>query len=187
MSKKLKNSLVIIIILALSVGCGFIYDLIYTSLLEKNHPILYEEYVNEASYKYSIPDYIIYGNIKARSDFETGLVGDGGRTGLMQLTGEQYEVLATELGCYVDAGLLFDPSTSVNIGTYWISKLYDKYKSFTAVYAAMYIGEETVDGWLSDESLVDENGKLLKIPDRDTEKYVERVMSAIEVYRDLDN
>jgi soluble lytic murein transglycosylase len=104
----------------------------------------------------------------------------------MQLTSEQYEVLATELGCYVDAGLLFDPATSVNIGTYWISRLYDKYKSFTTVYAAMYIGEETVDAWLSDESLVDKNGKLLKIPDRDTEKYVERVSEAIKVYRELD-
>ena len=135
-------------------------------------------------YEYAVPVSVIYGTVKMQSDYDSGHV-DGDRIGLMQLTREEYDLLSSELGRRIDSGLLFDPKTNIEIGAYKLSKLFTKYQSWRAVYAAIFIGEDTVDEWLIDEVNLAADGTLETIPDEDTEKFVKKFEKTVEIYRDL--
>lgn len=185
MSKKFFNSLVVILILILSVGCGFLYDILYTQYQLKEYPRQYNDTVIACYYEYAVPVSVIYSAVKMESDYDSGLVSDENEIGLMQLTREEYDTLSAELGKQKDSGLLFEPETNLDIGTYKISKLFGKYQNWKAVYAALYIGESTVDGWLSDPENLDSEGNLAEIPDRDTEKYVDKFEKTVEIYLEL--
>ncbi len=185
MSRKFLNSLIIILILILSVGCGFLYDILFTQYRLKEYPRQYNDTVIACYYEYSVPVSVIYATVKMESDYDSGLLSEDGEIGLMQLRRDEYDILAAELGIATDSGLLFEPETNLKIGTYKLSKLFEKYQSWRTVYAALYIGEDTVDGWLLDPENLDENGDLSVFPDSETEKYVEKFEKTVEIYREL--
>ena len=185
MRKKFLNSVVIILILAFSVLCGFTYDHLFTKYQIREYPRQYNDTVVACYYEYAVPVSVIYGAIKIESDYDSALVSDEGEIGLMQLTRAEYDILSAEIGKKTDSGLLFEPQTNIEIGSYKIAKLFEKYQHWRAVYAALYIGEKTVDGWMSDRDNLDESGNLMIIPDRDTEKYVEKFEKTVDIYREL--
>ena len=185
MSRKFLNSLVIILILILSVGCGFLYDILFTQYQLWEYPRQYNDTVIACYYEYAVPVSVIYTSVKMASDYESGLVSEDGKIGLMQLSREEYDILSAELGKQKDSGLLFEPATNLDIGTYKISKLFAKYQHWRAVYASLYIGEATVDVWMADPDNLDSEGHLSVIPDRDTEKYVEKFEKTVEIYLKL--
>ena len=184
MSKKFLNTLTITVILILSVGCGFLYDLLFTQYRLREYPRRHNDTVIACYYDYSVPVSVIYGMMKIQSDYESGLV-DGDKIGLMQITREEYDLLSSELGRRIDSGLLFDPKTNIEIGAYKLSKLFTKYQSWHAVYAAIYASEDMVDEWILDEKNLAEDGTLGKIPDEDTEKFVKKFEKTVEIYREL--
>jgi soluble lytic murein transglycosylase len=183
MSRKFLNSLVVILILILSVGCGFLYDVLFTQYRLREYPRQYNDTVIACYYEYAVPVSVIYATVKMESDYDSSLVSDD-EIGLMQLTRDEYDILSSELGKRTDSGLLFEPETNLDIGTYRLSKLYEKYQSWRNVYAALFAGEDTVDGWLADPENLGEDGELV-IPDEKTEKYVEKFEKTVEIYRDL--
>ncbi len=185
MRNKFLNSVIIILILAFSVLCGFAYDHLYTKYQMHEYPRQYNDTVVACYYEYAVPVSVVYGAIKIESDYDSALMSDEGEIGLMQLTRAEYDILSAEIGNKKDSGLLFEPQTNIEIGSYKISKLFEKYQHWRAVYAALYAGERTVDGWLANEENLDEEGNLLIIPDRDTEKYVEKFEKTVEIYRNL--
>ena len=184
MSKKFLNSLTMTLILILSVGCGFLYDTLFTQYRLKEYPRQYNDAVIACYYNYSVPVSVIYGTVKMQSDYDSGLV-IGDKIGLMQLTREEYDLLSSELGKRIDSGLLFDPKTNLEIGSYKLSKLFGKYRSWRAVFASIYIGEDTVDEWMLDEENLAADGTLEKIPDVDTEKFVAKFEKTVDIYREL--
>lgn len=184
MSKKFLNSLAITFILILSVGCGFLYDILFTQYRLKEYPRQYNDTVIACYYEYSVPVSVIYGTVKMQSDYDSALVS-GERIGLMQLSREEYDLLSSEMGKRIDSGLLFDPKTNIEIGAYKLSKLFTKYQSWRAVYAAIYIGEDIVDEWMLDPENLNAEGTLEKIPDEDTENFVEKFEKTVEIYREL--
>ena len=184
MSKKFLNTLTITLILIISVGCGFLYDILFTQYRLKEYPRQYNDTVIACYYTYSVPVSVIYGAIKVQSDYDSSL-NDGEHIGLMQLSREEYDLLSSELGKRIDSGLLFDPETNIEIGAYKLAKLFGKYQSWREVYAAIYIGEGTVDEWLLDESNIALDGSLDTIPDEDTEEFVIKFEKTVEIYREL--
>ena len=185
MNRKFLNSFIVILILIISVGCGFLYDALFTRHRLREYPRQYNDTVIACYYEYGVPVSIIYANVKIESDYNSGLVSDDGRIGLMQITRDEYDILAAELGIATDSGLLFEPKTNLNIGTYKLAKLYEKYGSWSIVYAALYVGEGEVDSWISDPENIGEDGSFIGYPDEETEKFVKNFEKTVEIYRDL--
>ena len=94
MSKKFLNTLTITLILILSVGCGFLYDILFTQYRLREYPRQYNDTVIACYYDHAVPVSVIYGTIKMQSDYDSGLV-DGDKIGLMQLTREEYDLLSS--------------------------------------------------------------------------------------------
>ncbi len=185
LKKAVLRSVVIVVILALSVAIGFAYTGIWRQIDLKNHPREYSEWVSEYGAKYGVPEYVIYAVIKTESDFQSNKVGDDGAIGLMQITPERFERLLTMTKATLETGILYDPETNIEYGTYYLSYLYTEYNRWDAVFAAFASDEETVDGWRENPEYTDENRNLRVIPDEDIRAYVDGVNGKIEVYKKL--
>jgi len=178
-----RNVIAILVMLLISIAGGFITEQLLSNYRKGEYPREYPELVEEYAFDCRIPEWAVYASMKLRSGFNASLRSDDGKTGLFQLTDEQYYLLSDPADA-LDPGLLYDPGINIKLGCRWISSLYERYGSWDAVWAAMYAGEETVDGWLTPAK--DGSGMVLKsIPDKDTAAYAEKMTKIIEKYKKL--
>lgn len=189
MNTRVKSSLrmsgVILVILALSIVAGFLYQTIWDAIDRMRYPQDYSEYVTKYATEYGVPEYIVYAVIKVESDFASNALSSAGAVGLMQMTPDTFDWVSMLMKRTADAGMLYDPETNIEYGTYLLSYLYMRYNRWDTVFAAYNAGMSRVDGWLNDPAIANEDGHLVDIPIRETDKYVDRVNDAIEVYRRL--
>ncbi|MBQ7836822.1 MAG: lytic transglycosylase domain-containing protein [Clostridia bacterium] len=183
--KALWRSMVIIVILILSVLCGLLFQFLYDKYERSAYPREFSDYVEEYSYEYSVPPHIVYAVIKTESDFKSGAVSDAGAVGLMQMMPDTFTWLTTKTKDNHDKGMLYDPETNIEYGTYYLSYLYRKYGSWETVYAAYNAGEGNVDKWLGDKLSESGAKKLDDIPFEETANYVKKVNKAAEIYERL--
>ena len=80
---------------------------------------------------------------------------------------------------------LFDPEINIMLGCYYLRWLLDRYEDTDTALAAYNGGLGNVDKWLSDNACVDETGKLVNIPFRETRNYVIKVKASAEMYKKL--
>lgn len=181
----IRRSVVILSILALSILIGFLFQIICDGIDRKNYPQKYSEYVEKYSDEFGVPEYIIYSTIKVESGFDSSAESSAGAVGLMQLMPDTFRYLVSELKETYQADLIYGPETNIRYGTYYLSKLYMKYKNWDTVYAAYNGGETNVDGWLADKQYSEDGVTLDSIPFKETKKYVAKMNRAIEVYTRL--
>ena len=188
-----RRSAVIIIIIALSAGFGFLFQGISDRAQRSKYPMPqeYSSFVEKYANEYGVPQYVVYAVIKCESNFDRGLDSeDGSKVGLMQFPKEQLDAYREELGdSDVTTDALYGPETNIKYGTYRLSKLRYKVGEWKSVYAAMYSGTDKVLEWLGNEEYanIPELGRpsLVKIPDEGCSKYVEKLEKCEETYYKL--
>lgn len=180
-----RRSIVILSILVLSVLIGFLYQLVWDKIDRSNYPRDYSEFVEKYSEEYGVPEYIIYSTIKVESDFDSSAESSAGAIGLMQLMPDTFKYLMAEAKEDYKADLIYGPETNIRYGTYYLSKLYLKYGNWDTVFAAYNGGTTNVDKWLKDKAYSEDGKTLVEIPFEETENYVAKMNSAIEVYMRL--
>ena len=180
-----RRSGVILSILILSVLCAFLYQFVWDQFDRSRYPQRFSDEVAEFSVLYGVPEYIIYAVIKVESDFSSNAVSDAGAIGLMQITPDTFDWVSMLMKRTAEQGMMYDPRTNIEYGTYLLSYLYMKYNRWDTVFAAYNAGVARVDAWLSDEEYADGDGRLIKIPYAETDKYVNKVNDAIRIYKRL--
>ena len=184
----IRSGIIIAIILA-SVIFGVIYQKVSDNVERSKYPLEYKEFVEKYSSEYGVPKNVIYAVIKTESGFDSSLLSDDGRIGLMQVSPETLEEYKEELHDSYDTGMLYDPETNIKYGTYRLSKIYLKVGTWRAAFAAMATDVETVQGWLEDPAYSDitemHKPKLVTIPDSYASEYAERLEKVSEKYKDL--
>ena len=185
MKKAFWRSFVVLLILSLSVGIGFLYCRIYERYERTLYPIEYSELVGKYSSEYGVPEVILYSVIKAESNFQSNAVSHAGAVGLMQITPATCDWIAMRLGETSEPALLYDPDTNVRYGAYLLSYLKLRYENWDTVFAAYNAGHGNVDKWLADPSCSDGNGVLKKTPFPETAAYIDRVNKNRSVYERL--
>lgn len=178
----LRRSIVILSILALSVLIGFLFQIISDRIDKSNYPQKYSEFVEKYSEEYGVPEYIVYSTIKIESGFDSSAESSAGAIGLMQLMPETFRYLMADMQEDYKADLIYGPETNIRYGTYYLSKLYLKYRNWDTVFAAYNGGETNVDGWLKDPECSEDGKTLDRIPFPETDKYVAKINRAIETY-----
>ena len=180
-----QRSAVIILIVLLSLLCGYVFQLIGHKADIKKHPRIFEDYVEKYSAEYGVPEYIMYAYILNQSDFMSNRVSEDGRIGLMQISPDTLRWLTSMTKETLESGILYDPETNIKYGTYMMSHLYTNYSRWKTVVAIMLTDEETVTEWMTHPEYTDERGNLTDIPDKTVEEKVERIEDDIETYRKL--
>lgn len=183
------RSAVIITIIVLSVLFGVIFQRASDKAERSKYPKEFDSYIKKYSYEYAVPQNVILAVIKCESNFDSSLLSDDGKIGLMQLSPELLEEYKAELHDAYDTGMLYDPETNIKYGTYNLSKIYLKVGTWRSVYAALAVGADTVAAWLEDEqySKIEEHAKpkLLLIPDEAALEYTEKLEETAETYKRL--
>ena len=177
---------IIAAILVLSIGFGFAFDGIATSLEKKQYPLSprYANDIQRISAEYGIPEVILWAIVRTESGFSSNLEGEDGGIGLMQLTPDEFAMIQTDIlkEAPQDAGLLYDPQKNLACGAAYLSFLYQRYGVWETVFAAFDAGTDAVDAWLANPDCVSELGTLKNIPNQKTARFVHEVTKARELY-----
>ena len=177
---------VIALMAVAAIGLGFLADLIITCFEKQAYPREYAEYVEAYAEQYGVPETVIFAVIRTESRFDSGAVSSAGAVGLMQMMPETFAWLTDEmLFDHLDEGMLYDPETNIKYGTYYLSRLYDRYGDWELAFAAYNGGQGNVDEWLEDSAYADGEGGLKEIPFRETRQYVKKVADAWDMYERL--
>ena len=184
MSKAFKNTIVILILIAVSVGLGYVCNIIMINFEKNAHPLMYEELVEKYSELYSVDKEIIYAVIKAESGFDSAAKSNAGAVGLMQIMPKTYRDIAERLREDAVEGLLYDPETNIKYGTFYLRYLYDRFESWDLAFAAYNAEPSRVTDWLENPEYIKDN-EIVYIPIEETRNYVKKVNKNKEVYKRL--
>lgn len=144
-------------------------------------PSTYKRQVEEYSLKYGIDKNLIYSVIKAESNFNKTAHSTKGAKGLMQLMDE------TAAWCSKKGNIpcedIYNISTNIEIGTYYLSYLFKKYDGDeTLAIAAYNAGQGRVDKWLSDPEISPDGEHLETIPFEETDNYIKKINFYKKIY-----
>ena len=151
------------------------------------YPQKYSEQVERCSEEFGVDEDLIYAVIKTESGFRAEVESHAGAVGLMQLMPETFDWLQENLEGEViyPAERLKDADINIRYGTYFLSWLLERYGDVGTACAAYNAGITNVDRWLGDSRYSADGDTLSAIPFGETERYVEKVRDALEMYREL--
>lgn len=157
------------------------------NLLRLFFPVQYIDQIKTYSRQYDVDPYLVMSVIKAESNFELDAVSHKQAQGLMQLTPSTARWLAERLGLEnFSAEEMHNPDMNIRLGCYYISYLDNMYEgNIKCALAAYNAGCGTVDQWLENEKYSKDGETLFKIPYRETEQYVNKVLTYRKIYRIL--
>lgn len=167
-------SLVTLVVVALTF---FIYDLVY--------PLKYENLIISASLNYSVEPEIIASVINAESSFNENATSSKGAIGLMQVMPTTAKELAKELKLSTEN--FYDPEINITLGTFYLSKLFSYFNDLNLVICAYNAGPNKVKAWLNDKQFSSDGKTLSKIPYKETEEYLKKVVKNIKFYQNRFN
>ena len=178
---------VILAILVFSIAFGIIFDVISRKAEHHVYPRKYSEHVIKYAEDFGVPESIVYAVIKTESDFDRNAVSsaDTPAIGLMQLTEETYDWVATKLKESPSAFAIYDPETNIRYGVWYLSYLYGRFENWDTAFAAYNAGPGNVSKWLKDPEYSDDGETLKYIPFKETRNYVKKVNDAKAEYESL--
>lgn len=190
--KKTNYGLIVLVVLVIAVILGFAFDILITQIEKIIYPKPneYTAFVEKYSAEYGVPENMVYAVIKTESGFDSSAVSGKGAVGLMQMMPETFEWLTKDiLREHLSAGMLYDPETNIKYGTYYLSRLYNRFGDWDTALAAYNGGEGRVSEWLTDSRYSQDGKKLIidNIPTEysETENYVGKVNKALGKYNKL--
>lgn len=153
------------------------------------YPIKYQTEVEQYSKSYEVSPSLCYAVIKCESNFNPDAKSDAGAQGLMQLTPDTFDFVANNL--YPHTTLtdeaVFKPHQNIECGIWLLSYLQEQLEGEEEVLAAYNAGLNQVKDWLSYSEFSYDGTTLKKIPYKETDEYVKKVLKVKKIYRELYN
>ena len=146
----------------------------------------YTEYVSKYSEEYGIEEELIYALIKAESNFNSKAVSNRNAKGLMQLMDSTAREVANKNGIELTENNILDPEINIQIGTKYIASLLEKYNCVEVALAAYNAGSGNVDKWIKNGTIKSDGSDIEKIPYKETNTYVRKIMRDYKIYKELE-
>ncbi len=177
----LKNKFVLALLLLNLAAIFILVGVLVRRGREENLPLYYEKEVQAACEEFGLPKELVLAVIRTESDFRPDALSPVGARGLMQLT----EPALSDVNRYLKTDYrfddMYDPKINIRCGTCYLFLMYRQFGRYDTALAAYNAGPGVVAGWLAD-SQYSENGRLVRIPFRETDDYVCRVTDFWEGY-----
>ncbi len=156
-------------------------------LWEFAYPKAYDEEVGKYTKKFSVPQELVWGIMRAETNYRRDAISPVGAMGLMQVmpfTGYKVAALLNEKN--FKPTMLLQPETSVKMGSRYLKRLMDRFENTIPLVAAGYnAGPHRVKNWLSSFGNLETDEFIEHIPFLETRNYVKRVVSNVYVYGQL--
>lgn len=183
MIRKSRKKLIAAVIFAIIFISAFLFA---DNAARTLYPLKYRELVKKYSERYDLDPFLVLAVIKAESSFRNTAVSHKNARGLMQITEKTGEWGAEKIGLKnYTADMLFDPETNINIGCWYLSRLYDQFGDTDLALAAYNAGSGNVSRWLENREMSPSGRTLEKIPFKETEKYLKKVRNSYMIYKKL--
>lgn len=157
------------------------------SLWEFAYPRAYSEHVEKYTKKFSVPEELVWGIMRAETNYRRDAISPVGAMGLMQVmpfTGHKVSALLGEKE--FSAPMLLQPEASVKIGSRYLKRLMDRFENAIPLVAAGYnAGPHRVANWLANFGNLETDEFIEHIPFLETRNYVKRVVSNAYIYSQL--
>jgi len=159
------------------------------SLVRALYPMRYTSTVERCSEEFGVDRELVYAVIRTESGFDPNARSDAGAMGLMQIMPDTFGWLQGKLEPDADhpTERLYDPSTNIRYGVFYLSMLREKFGSDLLAVAAYHAGQNRIAQWLNEKKIPVENCTADDIPSSATGHYVRKVQSARSVYEKLYN
>lgn len=151
------------------------------------YPRAFEDQVVKYAKQFQVPDELIWGIMRAESQFKVDAISPVGALGLMQVmpfTGMRLSALMKEPKFEASDLLQVDPA--IRYGTRYLRRLADKFRNLSPLIAAGYnAGPHRVKSWVYSFGDLDTDEFIEHIPFLETRNYVKRVLSYQFIYSRL--
>lgn len=151
------------------------------------YPRAYEDSVTKYAKQFVVPDELIWGIMRAESQFKVDAISPVGALGLMQVmpfTGMRLSTLMKEPK--FEASDLLKADSSIKYGSRYLRRLSDKFHGLSPLIAAGYnAGPHRVKSWVYSFGDLDTDEFIEHIPFLETRNYVKRVLSYQFIYSRL--
>ena len=142
--------------------------------------------IKEYSTKYNVEPTLILAIIHTESKFKATAISNKGARGLMQISKSTADWAAKEIGLKnYSYEQIFEPQINIQIGCWYIEKLFKQFDSFTLAVCAYNAGSGNVTKWLQKYST--DGKKLSYIPFKETRNYLKKVVRYKKIYDFLFN
>ncbi|RAL26820.1 lytic transglycosylase domain-containing protein [Thermoflavimicrobium daqui] len=178
-SKRVLLVLLIIIAAYLLVMAPILNEWIY--------PLKYEEYIFNSAKQYNTDPFLIMAIIRVETKFDPKGRSRVGAQGLMQIMPETMD-WAISKGNFSPSlkSYIHDPATNIQVGSWYVSFLMERYKGNKVAVAASYNrGPTKVAEWIREGVWDGTRKNSYKIPVKETRDYVDRVTYYYDKYRSL--
>lgn len=177
---KIFTKIIIVIIILLGLlGC---ICLVKNIIYQKK----YVNIVSTMSDKYEIDENLIYAVIKTESNFDENAISKANAKGLMQIVDDTAIEISKKIGIdNFNVDMLYNPEINIEIGTYYMKELYDKYQNRIIAIIAYNAGQGNVDKWLEEGIITKDNNTFSNIPYKETATYWKKVLREYNIYNTL--
>ncbi|MCI8655358.1 MAG: lytic transglycosylase domain-containing protein [Clostridia bacterium] len=183
MAKRRKIRINIVRLMITIICLAIILIIMRKIILKVNYPEKYKNYVEKYAYEYKIEKELIYAIIKAESNFREKVVSKKDAIGLMQILESTANDVAKSIDLEITREELLNPDININLGTKYISTLIEKYNNVELALAAYNAGRGNVDKWIEDGIIKADGTDIEKIPYRETNNYVRKVLRNYKIYQ----
>lgn len=183
--RTLKNKKILIIIAVILII--FVFLIVFQNkILKIIYPKTYKEIVSIYAEEYNVDENLVFAVIKAESNFNNEAKSNKGATGLMQLMEETAKDVAKKNNIKMDINNMQEElgnvNININIGTKYLSILLEKYKNNEVALAAYNAGIGTVDNWIEKKIIKADGSDIEKIPYKETNNYVRKILRDYKIY-----
>ena len=150
-------------------------------------PQPHSDQVYRHSNKYNLDVLLVYSLIREESRFNKHAVSPSNARGLMQLIRGTASDSAREVGIYpYNFDMLFDPEVNVELGSFYLRKVLDRYNGEIPLGLASYnAGPARVSEWVDEIGYYKFDEFIEQIPITETRNYVKRILRSYGAYTAL--
>ena len=154
-----------------------------------SYPAPYRQAILSATKPRKLDPRFVLAIIKQESVFRPTAKSPAGARGLLQLTIDAAHKYAAHAGVKgLVEGQLYQPETSILIGSEYLKELFDMFPNLPEAVAASYNGgEDNVERWVKRARQKDPGVLTSEIGFDETKTYVQKVMNNYRVYKQLYN
>ena len=152
--------------------------------LPYKYPQPYSDEVFRYSNKYGHDVLLVYSLIREESRYNKNAVSSSNARGLMQLISGTANDSAQEVGIqHYNFNKLFDPEVNVELGSFYLRKVLDRYNGEIPLGLASYnAGPNRVAKWVDTIGYYKFDEFIEKIPITETRNYVKRILRSYGAY-----
>lgn len=171
------------ILALLLLGVVVVGLILLPQILQEFFPVSFAELIQAAGEHHEIDWALIAAIIQVESSYSPSAVSKKGAVGLMQVMPETAAWVSSRLGKQVAREDLLDPEVNIQLGTYYLRYLLDRFSSEQAALAAYNGGPSNVARWLEEGTWDGTYEQSHRIPFAETRSYVRKVLFMRSLYR----